>query len=198
MIMKLRNMITNSSGKKIIVGLVSEMGGGKGTAAKYLKDKYGAETFRFSTMLRDVLKRMHLSDERENLQTLSTILRQAFGDDIMSQVITKDAEESQSNLVITEGIRRPGDIVYLERLGNFYLISLEVDQKLRYERITKRGENADDSIKTWEEFLKQSQAESEQKIREVMSKAKYTIDNNGDLDNFHKQIDEVLEKIRKI
>src|SRR5690349_1693613 len=94
---------------KIILGFVGDLASGKGTAAKYLSQKHNANTYRFSTMLRDILKRVYVPDSRENLQTLSTFLRQSYGQDVMSRVIAEDVARDTNNLVIVEGIRRPSD-----------------------------------------------------------------------------------------
>jgi len=59
--------------KKIILGFAGEIASGKGTAAKYLAEKYGSGYFRFSTILRDVLKRLYLDESRENAQKISTV-----------------------------------------------------------------------------------------------------------------------------
>ena len=53
--------------KKIIIGLVGQLACGKGTVAEYLKEKYGASVYRYSTMLRDVLNRLYLEINRVNM-----------------------------------------------------------------------------------------------------------------------------------
>ncbi|HBR79994.1 MAG TPA: hypothetical protein DEA46_06195, partial [Candidatus Moranbacteria bacterium] len=76
--------------EKIILGIAGEIAAGKGTVAKYLVDSCGASTHRFSTALRDVAKRMYLEESRENLQKISTLMRDNFDEDILSMVIYKD------------------------------------------------------------------------------------------------------------
>lgn len=179
---------------KIIIGLVGEMSSGKSTITEYLKKKHRAVTFRFSDMLRDVLNRMHLDHTRQNLQTISTILRQNFSEDIMSRVLALDVKESNAPLIITEGIRRPSDIVYLKALPGFHLVAVHADEKIRYERIVTRGENPDDATKTWGQFQHESQAEPEQKIKEVMKEAPDMVDNNGTIKELYKQVDALFQK----
>ena len=112
---------------KLILGITGEMAAGKTTITEYIKERHGGVSFRFSTMLRDVLKRMHLEINRENLQELSTILRKQFGDDLMSKIIAQDVAAASDNIIIVEGIRRPSDVAYLRDLPGFHLIAIDAD-----------------------------------------------------------------------
>jgi dephospho-CoA kinase len=183
-------------GNKIIIGIVGEIASGKGTAAEYLKKKYDGTIFKFSTPLRDVLKRLHLDESRENLQTLSLSLRNCFGGDLFSKVIANDAASSSANLIITDGIRRPNDIVELAKLPGFNLIAIQANEKIRYERVKARNENANDANKTWDDFKKDAAAETEMTIRDISAKAEYTVSNNGSLEELYQALDEIVDKIR--
>jgi len=178
--------------KKLIIGIAGEIAAGKTTVSDYLKEKYGAITFRFSDMLSDILDRLYLPREREQYQILSKALRQNFSEDLMSKVLTKDVQTSEHNLIITEGIRRPTDVTYLKDLEGFVMIALNVEPKTRYERLLTRGEKADDVTKTWEEFEREDNAESEQKIREIKEDAQYNIDNNGSIEELYAAIDTII------
>ena len=90
---------------KIIFGLVGPLAGGKDTVKKYLADKYKSENCRFSTILRDILKRIDVPIEREKLQQLSTILRQNFGEDVLAKVIATDVTNMKSDIVVVDGVR---------------------------------------------------------------------------------------------
>lgn len=180
---------------KVIFGIAGEIGSGKTSIAKYLQKKYQAKLFSFSGMLRDILHRLYLEETRSNIQTLSTILRQSFSEDIMSKVIAKDIELAPAKLIVAEAIRRPSDIVYLKQLPRFFVIAVRADVSKRFERLTARSENADDQTKTWKEFQKEAEQESEQKIQEIAKQADFTIDNNGSLEELHQQVDMIMQKI---
>jgi len=89
--------------QKIIIGVAGEIASGKDTVGKYIAEKYGALPLRFSQPLRDVLDRMGLEQNRENMAKLSLYLRKAFGEDILSKIILTEAEKSSSNLVVVDG-----------------------------------------------------------------------------------------------
>ncbi|HUT22136.1 MAG TPA: AAA family ATPase [Candidatus Bipolaricaulota bacterium] len=179
---------------KIIFGFVGEIASGKGTACDYLINKYAAGYHRYSTILRDITDRLYLEQSRENLQDLSTILRNRFGQDLFAQVMAKEVEDDPAEIICVDGIRRPDDIIHLKQLPGFILVSIVADMKTRHKRIVERAENTDDQIKTFEEFKKDHENENEKSIRVVAQDAKEKIDNNGSHDKLFEQIDSLVEK----
>lgn len=178
---------------KIILGLTGLMACGKGTATKYLVAKHKAKAFRFSTVFRDILDRLYLPQSRANMQRLSLALRQLFGQDLLAKTMATDIAKTKEKILVIDGVRRLEDIQYLRKMPNFKLVSLEMKEKLRYERLVSRGENADDKHKTWEQFLKDQQGETELTIPEVMKQADVVIDNNGSLEYLYKQLDQLVK-----
>lgn len=179
---------------KIILGFVGDLAAGKGTLAAYLKEKHGCNVYKFSTMLRDVLKRLYIDHTRENLQELSRLLREQFGQDLMSKVIAHDVSNDPNHLVVVDGIRRPTDITYLQQISGFHLIYVTADSKIRWERLVKRNENPGDDQKTYEEFLKDEQAEADHLIKELGTQAEDTINNDGPIEALYASMDALLER----
>jgi dephospho-CoA kinase len=180
--------------KKIIIGLVGMISSGKGTIAAYLEKKYDAETFRFSTMIRDVLDRLYLEVNRENMQGFSTILRNKFGENTLARVMGSDVKKSDNKIIVVDGIRREADIEYLKDFEGFVLVRIVADSEIRYGRIIKRTENKGDQEKTYEEFLKDEKGEADAEIPEVMKVADEELDNNGNLEELYAQIDKLIQK----
>ena len=182
---------------KIILGLVGPIASGKGEIKKYLMMNYGSSDHRFSEILRDILKRLNLEITRENNQKTSLMLRQTFGEDILAKVITADAVNDPHELVVLDGVRRLTDITYLNKLQDFYLISVDADQKSRFARVQSRKENAGDATKTYETFLTEEKNEAELEIPTVMATAQYKIDNNGSVAELYQKIDQIMEALEK-
>lgn len=181
--------------KKIILGFVGDLAAGKGTVAQYLQKKYSCQTYKFSTMLRDVLDRIYVEKTRENLQELSTFLRAEFGQDVMSKVIAKDVEKDPHSIAIVDGVRRPSDISYLKELSGFSLIYITADPVLRHKRLMQRNENQGDDKKTYEQFLKDEQSEADSLISELGKNARFTIVNNGTKEELFEKIEDILKEI---
>lgn len=182
---------------KIVLGLVGDLAAGKSTISKYLKEKYRVNSYLYSQMLRDIFKRVYIEDSRENMQKLSTLLRENFDQQIMGKVIAKDVQNDPKKIVIADGIRRPSDIVQLQKLPGFNLVYITADPKIRWQRTVGRASNPGDKEKTLKQFLKDEEAEADRTIKELGKQAKYTLTNNGTKKEFIEQIDKMLKKINK-
>lgn len=182
---------------KIIIGFVGPLASGKGTVAKYLQEKYGSRAYRFSTMLRDMLDRIYVEKTRENLQDISKFLRERFGQDVMSKVIAKDVQNDSGEIVVVDGIRRPTDITYLHELPGFHLVYITAESESRWKRLVARKENPGDEQKTYQEFLKDQQAEAEQLIQELGEKAEFKIVNDGTKEDLTSEVENILTLIKK-
>ncbi len=183
-------------GDKIILGFIGPIASGKGTACKYLVEKHNAGYVRFSTVLRDILDRVHLPHSRENMQLLSTTLRGQFGDDLLALAIAKDAQADAHDIVGVDGVRRAPDIKHLLQVKGFHLISIDAHIKVRFERLVQRGENPDDHTKTFEVFVEDNKRETELQIADLQKTAEFQIDNDGSFEDLYKQIDEILSKLQ--
>jgi dephospho-CoA kinase len=179
---------------KIILGFVGLPASGKGTSAEYFQKKYKASTYRFSTMLFDLLKRIYLETNRDNLIKMSEAIRGTFGEDTMAKVMAKDAESDENNIIIVDGIRRMADIEYLSKLPNFVLIEIFADLRTRYERMIQRCEKPDDKTKTFEQFVEDHKRSTEMSIPEVAAHATEHLDNNGSLEDLRQKLDNLISK----
>ncbi|EKE21818.1 MAG: hypothetical protein ACD_7C00122G0002 [uncultured bacterium] len=178
---------------KIILGLAGEIASGKGTVVKYLAENHGASTRRFSTILRDVMDRLYIEHSRETLQQTSSMLRNAYGENILAKVMDKDTRDDENPIIVIDGIRRIADIEFLKENPDFKMVFIDVSLEKRYERIIQREENSDDKVKTFEEFKFDAQREAELTIGELKDIADVILDNNGTPEELERQIEELLK-----
>jgi dephospho-CoA kinase len=182
--------------EKVIIGIAGEIASGKDTVSRYYEKKYGASMYRFSDVLRDILKRLHLEENRKNLAAASLMLRETFGEDIFARSVAEEIENDRNTLIVIDGVRRSSDVKSIQGRLGFTLLYINADPKQRHERMRARNQNADDTTKTFEEFLRDSELESETEIRRLGEDADFTIDNNGTLDELYAHADVFLEKLR--
>ncbi len=180
--------------KKVILGFAGEMASGKGTAAKYLVEHHGAVTHRFSTMLRDVLNRLHIKQERSTMQVLSTFLRKEFGEDILAKVMFEDVKKETQQIIVIDGVRRLEDVKFLREIPEFKLIYITAPMKTRYDRLVLRGENADDKTKTLEQFEDDHEGEPEREITKLEAFATEVVDNAGTMPELEAQLETIIAK----
>ena len=178
-----------------VIALTGLMASGKGVVKEYIEKKYGATSYKFSQILRDVLKRISVNNSREHMMSVSFALRGAFGEDVLARAIYEDIKNAKEKLIVLDGARRPSDLSFFGEHARFFLISVESDEKLRYERMKVRNENAGDAVKTFEEFISDQTKETEREIPDLMAQAIFQLKNDGELDDLYRQIDIVMEKI---
>lgn len=181
---------------KMILGFTGPIASGKEVAKRYIEKKYGASSFKFSTILRTILDFIAVDQNRDNIIALSTFLRQQYGEDLLAKAIAKNVAEAKDDFIVVDGIRRMADIEYLKKVPGFVLIAIDAKPEIRYKRSVSRNENPGDDIKSYDQFLADHQRETETTIPEVMTNANYQLDNSGDLEALYHEIDKIIEKIQ--
>jgi dephospho-CoA kinase len=184
---------------KIVIGLIGEKGSGKGTASDHLIEKYGAIHYGTSKILRRTLEDIHVPITRENLAKLALVLKEGYGPSIIIDSLIQDMEKNGSDIIIADGIRMHGDVEpFRKKYGrNFFLVYVTADLKLRYERTKLRKQNDGEGEATFEQFLEEEGKLTEVSIHEIGRQADFKLNNNGTADELKKQVDEMMEKIKK-
>jgi dephospho-CoA kinase len=183
--------------KKTIIGIVGEQAGGKGMAADLIRKHYGGQRLTISSILRRTLDSLNLEVTRDNLINLALVLKKGFGQPVLMKAMLKEVEDEDSDLVIVDGLRMPGDPeVFREAYeDSFFLIYVTADQRVRYERSVKRGEKVGESDAAFEEFAAKENLETEKLIAEVGKTADFKIENNGTAEELEEKILEIMKKI---
>lgn len=183
--------------KKKVIGLIGEQASGKGTAAKFIIKRYGGDRITTSDILRRTLDSLYIPFDRGNLMTLALGLKKGFGDGVLMEAALKEVEKFDSDLVLVDGIRMPGDVEpFRDAYGeDFHLIYVTADVKTRYERSRARGEKAGESQASFEEFLSKEKSETEKSISSVGATADFKIINNGNARELEEEVLKVMEKI---
>lgn len=173
------------------------MGAGKGTIVEYLVKK-GFKHYSVRAYLTEKLNKRNIQGNRDHLVKLANELRNRFGASYIARQLLKIAQTDGANAVI-ESIRNIKEAEELKKQGNFYLISVDADIKIRYRRIRKRG-SVTDKI-SYEQFLEEekfettSEKSSDSNIIKVMKLADFAFINNESKTNLYKSIDGILQKI---
>lgn len=183
----------------IILGITGMLGAGKGAVVEYLVSRHGFTHYSARSFIEGEIRKRNLPIHRDSMVEVANDLRHAHGPGFIINALYQRALEEGSPAVI-ESIRTPGEIEALKKSGNFYLIAVDADQKLRYERIVRRGSSTDDI--SFEQFVRDEEREmksddpSKQNLSACVEVADFTLYNNGSLEELYEQIEEILKKIR--
>lgn len=180
----------------IIIGITGTLGSGKGTVVKYLKDKHGFKHYSSSGFINEEVIRRGLPVNRDNQRIVANELRATHGGGYVAEQLYARAAAAGGNSVI-ESLRSTGEIETLRKLDQpFYLLAVDADQKTRYDRIIQRGSEKDNI--SFEHFQEQEEKELNDtkaggiRLLACIEMADAHVENNGDLEALHKQIDNII------
>lgn len=187
--------------KKIYLGVVGQIACGKGVLVDHLKEKLGFISFSLSSILHDDLKKRGITEfNRKTLQDMGDELRRRFGSAALAKRAIKILSKQKTDRIIIEGIRNPGEIEYLKKMPNFFLIGVKAKRDLRFQRLLKRGKAWDPQ--TYADFLTVDrrdlgvgQEKVGQQVGRCLKYCDFILTNNKDINDFQRKISLLLTKI---
>ena len=194
-----RDQISEDILKSIVFGLTGKNASGKGTVAEILKKKkfiYHS----LSDSLRDELKALKKEETRENLIEIGNKLREKGGPGVLADKLMPKLNSENNHIV--DSIRNPLEVISLRKetqLRSFFLISVDADARLRYDRLCSRGRIGDTD--SWEKFVEQEKKEennddpNKQQLSRTMEMADFSIDNSGTLEELEAQINIIISSL---
>ncbi len=185
----------------ITIGITGTAGSGKGTVADYLVTKYGFKHYSARAFISEELDRRGLVKTRENIRLVANELRATNGPGYIISELYERAIKNKVNAVL-ESIRNPSEIDTLrQKPGKFFMLAVDADPKIRYERIVKRKSSTD--FVGFEKFMADEQAEmndlnpSGMKIAQCIKMSDALITNDADLETFLDKIDKLIQPLLK-
>jgi dephospho-CoA kinase len=178
----------------IIIGITGTLGAGKGTVVEYLASKGFAHYSARAFITREV-ERRGLPVSRDSMTVVADDLRAAHSPGYIIESLYAEAARAGKNAVI-ESIHNVREVAALREKGNFFLLAIDADPKLRYARISLRG-SATDKV-SFEKFLADEAREMhetdphKQNIAQCMELADEKVLNNGTKEELHVRIDEIF------
>lgn len=176
----------------IVLGLVGEKGGGKGTFTDLLKEELSTKKIilaRFGDIIGDILHILGKPKTRDNMQKVPIALMEAFGDPaVITKAMKPRIQKVQADIVVLDGIRTLADEQLVRSFEKNILIYVTASAETRYQRARRRAEKLDETLMTFEEFLKQDQAEIERLIPSIGTRADYIIQNEQSLDKYREKV----------
>jgi len=194
-----RDQISEDILKSIVFGLTGKNASGKGTVAEILKKK-NFTYHSLSDSLRDELKSLKKEETRENLIDIGNKLREKGGPGVLADKLMPKLNSENNHIV--DSIRNPLEVISLRKetlLRRFFLISVDANSRLRYDRLCSRGRIGDTD--SWEKFVEQEKKEennddpNKQQLSRTMEMADYSIDNSGTLEELEAQVNRIISSL---
>ncbi len=151
-------------------------GAGKSTIAEGLKLK-GYEIINMGDAVRAEAKNRNLEPNGENLGKLMLELREKNGPGAVANLIKPQIQNSQSDVIIIDGIRSNAEIQVLKNSGNLKILFINASTDTRFEYLTNRGRSDDPENR--ETFEKRDDRELGVGISTSIALADETISNNS-------------------
>ena len=127
---------------KLIVCITGMPGSGKSTIVSALK-AMGLETLNLGDGVRAEAKRRNLDPSGDNLGKLMLELREKNGPGAIAELLTEQLKNSQSKVIMIDGVRSIAEIEVLKNIGSVKLLSIEASADTRYKFLSARGRSDD-------------------------------------------------------
>lgn len=184
---KIMEVLLNLS--KLIVCLTGMPGAGKSTIANGLKAK-GFEIINMGDAVREEAKKRNIDPTGQNLGKLMLELREKNGPGAVAELIRDKIKNSDSNVIVIDGVRSNEEITILRKMGNVKLLSIHASTDTRYSFLSDRGRSDDPQNR--ENFNERDTREISVGISTPIALADESLSNNN------LTIDELIEHAYKI
>ena len=185
----------------MIIGLTGMPGSGSNSVGDFLVEKKGFIWLSYSDILREELRKEGKEITRKAMQDLGNEIRERYGAGELSKRLMNKMEGGRNYVVGT--IRNPAEIEELRKRGDFAMVHVFADKKLRFNRVVARNRESDP--RNWEEFLALEskdggvgEKESGLRIGDCIKMCDHTIVNESTLEELRKRVDELLVKVKVV
>lgn len=182
----------------MIIGITGTLGAGKTTVVNYLEN-HGFKHYSARAVLLEEMKSRGMEVDIHKMRDIANELRAEHGASVLAERMFDMAKAAGGDAII-ESLRAVGEVEVLKQKGDFILLSVDADQKERYNRIYKRGSEIDEL--SYEEFVQaennqmQNEDPAKQNIAKCIEMADVHLQNDGTMEELEAQVAEVLDKIK--
>lgn len=183
-----------------VIGLVGEKGGGKGTFTNLLREiavNKKINHIRSGDVLLETLKLWAIAANRENFQKLAVAMDQSFGVGTLTNAVHKRIINEPADIVVFDGVRWETDSQMVRRFPKNFIVYITADIHIRYERTKGRKEKTDEGETSFEQFLREEQAQTEAFIPRIAATADIRIENNKSFTELREEISTFYNKYLK-
>ena len=172
-------------------------GSGKGEFASVMESN-GIPILSMGDMVRAEVSRLGIEESPGIFGEIAAQLRAEFGDDVLAKRLCDAVDEllNSNDLILIEGLRGTAEFdLFNSRWGDkFSTIAITASRETRFERTQTRGRSEDGDISAFEV---REQRETGWGLDTLIENADITLANESNLEEFHANCDNWLQKFRK-
>jgi len=182
----------------MIVGLTGKFAAGKGTVAELLVDE-GFTYHSLSDVLREELADRQIPESREALTAIGNELRREHGPAALAHRILGRLRDGGDHIV--DSIRNPAEVEVLRQVEGFFLLGVDADRRVRFERLRARDRQGDPT--TYEDFVALEDRETHsddptnQRLAPTFALADEVVANDGAVEDLHQAVATVIARRRR-
>ncbi len=183
---------------KIVIGLAGKKGAGKEKFVQYLqiaatettqkKKFFGVRQVKSSGILVEILNFLDAPINRENLQNMAEAIRFCLGNNAISNAVRSKIRKNQTDITVFDGVRWQSDVDMVRTFRRSYIIFIETDEQIRYQRIRNRGEKPEEKNLSLEQFQKEEIAPTENYLSRIKQQADFVVENNGSEEELYQKV----------
>ena len=179
----------------MIIGVAGRNGAGKGEVIKLLQAR-SFSALSLSDAIRDVLRERGQEESRELMIDTGRSMREEGGPGVLAERLLTMMKPNGN--VAVDSVRHPAEAQALRESGKpFWLLWVDADEALRFERIRSRGRSGDpetlEKLRELEGRELASENPAAQQLLAVRDIADAHVDNSGDLEHLRSQLAAALE-----
>lgn len=180
---------------KKLIAVVGMSGTGKSVATTYLEDQ-GYKKIYFGGVIYDKMKEVGIEITPDSQKEFRENLRKEQGMGVVAKLLLPKIEDAynKGNTVLDGLYSWDEYLILKEKFKDLKLVCVCTDKKIRYNRVESRP----DRPFNHEDIIKRDIAEIENSAKGgPIAFADYYILNNGNLSDFYKRLEEILESIEQ-
>ncbi len=177
-----------------LIAFIGMPASGKSEAAEVARH-IGIPVVNMGDAVREEAARRGLAMTDENIGGTGSALRKEEGMDAVAKRCVPRIRSLSSPKVVVDGVRNVEEIKYFKKMfgKDFKLIAIKSPLELRFERVKKRLRS--DDMQSMDELKRRDEREKGWGLEKAIEVADFTIENTGSLEEFHKQIEELLRNL---